>query len=219
MTIENIYLDYLAKIFGAFICGLILGLERKARRQPVGIRTLVLISISSAVLGILSIKYAEFSPFGRGDSSRIAAGVITGIGFLGTGVIIKNGLNIKGLTSAAIVWTSSAIGLYSVCIISLLFFIFTLLVLDKIEVKLFPAEKAKKITLTFNTKNVDLLQVQSILKANGLIQRDLNMIESIERENLTLIFSVKSPHQIDLFSLTAQLKKLTNLTEITILDE
>lgn len=225
MSIENIYLDYLVKIFGAFICGLILGLERKARRQPVGIRTLVLISVSSAVLGILSIKYAAFSPSGRGDSSRIAAGVITGIGFLGTGVIIKNGLNIKGLTSAAIVWTSSAlglacgIGLYSVCIISLLFFVFTLLVLDKIEVKLFPAEKAKKITLTFNTKNVDLLQVQSILKANGLIQRDLNMIESIERENLTLIFSVKSPHQIDLFSLTAQLKKLTNLTEITILDE
>lgn len=223
MNIENFYLDCLVKISAAFLCGLVMGLERKTRRHPVGIRTLVLISISSALLGILSIEYVKNSP--SGDPSRIAAGVITGIGFLGTGVIIKNKLNIRGLTSAAVVWTSSALGLacgigqYFVCGIVVLFCLFTLFVLDKIETKLFPAEKAKRIFLVFDTKDVDLLQLEFILKVNGLIQRDLNMVESIEKDKLTLIFSVKSPNKMDVLALTNQLRKIDNLLKITISDE
>lgn len=225
MNFDNIYLDYLVKISASFLCGFILGIERKTRRHPVGIRTLVLISVSSAVLGILSVEYTNVLHPNTGDPSRIAAGVITGIGFLGAGVIVKYGLNIKGLTSAAVVWTASTlglacgIGLYHIAGITILICIFTLLVLDKFETKLFPAEKTKKITLIFDTHNVDLLELQVILKQNGLIQRDLNMVESLEKDKLSLIFSVKSPHKMDVLALTSQLKKIKNLLKITISDE
>ncbi len=224
MVFENFYLDCFAKIFAAFLSGLILGFERKTRRHPVGIRTLVLISISSAILGILSVEYAKLGSM-RGDPSRIASGVITGIGFLGTGVIIKSGLNIKGLTSASVVWAASAfgltcgIGLYSICALGLVFCIFTLFVLDKIETRLFPAEKTKKITLMFDVQNVDLTRIEEILKQNGLIQRDLNLVESLEKEKLTLIFSVKSPNQMNVLGLTSELRQIENLSKIIISDE
>lgn len=103
-------LDYSIRIATSFFCGIILGLERRSKQHAVGIRTLALISISSALLSILSINMASAGN-GAGDPTRIAAGVITGIGFIGGGAILRQGLNIRGITTAAIIFTASAIGL------------------------------------------------------------------------------------------------------------
>ena len=85
---ENISVEYLLRIVLALVCGFFLGLERKQHRHAVGIRTLALICVSSALLSILSIFMAETS-LAEGDPTRIAAGVVTGIGFLGAGAILR----------------------------------------------------------------------------------------------------------------------------------
>ena len=106
---SDFFISCVFKIILSFIAGFVFGLERKFRQQVVGMRTLILICCSSAMLSILSEWIAIQS--GAADTARIAAGVISGIGFLGAGVIMKTGLNVKGLTSAAVIWADSTIGL------------------------------------------------------------------------------------------------------------
>ena len=106
----NIYIEYTIRLALSFVCSFILGLERKSHQHIVGIRTLVSMGLSCCLLSILSVYMAE-TPAVEGDPTRIAAGVITGIGFLGGGAILKLGLNIRGLTTAAIIFMTSALGM------------------------------------------------------------------------------------------------------------
>jgi putative Mg2+ transporter-C (MgtC) family protein len=91
-----------AALFGGLI-----GFEREAHSQAAGLRTHMVVAVGSALLMILSIKVA-----GPGnDPGRIAAQVVSGIGFLGAGAILRYGMSIKGLTTAACLWTAAGIGL------------------------------------------------------------------------------------------------------------
>lgn len=224
MSFGNYYVDCLVRIGCSFICGLLLGIERKTRQHPVGLRTLILISVSSTLLSIFSVFIANNPQF-PGDPTRVAAGVVTGIGFLGGGAILHQGLNIKGLTSAAVIWTAAALGLacgtgqFFVAGITLFVALFSLVVLEKIEYKLFPAEKSKTLTLIYSEKNINLDSLQNIIAEHGLIQSDLNMTESLKENKIILKFSVKAPGELNIFVLTEQLMKTGNLTKISISDD
>ncbi len=88
------------------LCGLAIGFERQFRQKDAGLRTNALVSLGSAIYVLISIQMTE----GGGDVTRIIGQVVTGIGFLGGGVIFKSGLNVHGLSSAATIWCSAAIG-------------------------------------------------------------------------------------------------------------
>lgn len=113
-------LGFFVRIFIACICGGAIGFERTSRLKQAGVRTHSIIACTAAVMMIIS-KYAfadlaaaagEFFPGTRGaDPARIAAQVVSGITFLGAGVLLKKGDSIKGLTTAAGFWVTSAIGL------------------------------------------------------------------------------------------------------------
>jgi putative Mg2+ transporter-C (MgtC) family protein len=94
------------------LCGAI-GLERETRDQPAGVRTHVLVGMGAAVFTLISAYgFAGFERAGAPiDPTRIAAQVVTGVGFLGAGAIIHQGLAVRGLTTAAAVWISAAIGM------------------------------------------------------------------------------------------------------------
>ena len=95
----------------ATFCGSLIGWERVVRRHSAGIRTFSLVSLGSAVATVLNI-YLSYLPDLNGDVSRIPAGVVSGIGFLGAGTIIVTGRNqIKGLTTAASLWVASCMGM------------------------------------------------------------------------------------------------------------
>ena len=95
----------------ATICGSLIGWERVVRRHSAGIRTFSLVSLGSAVATVLNLYLANMNGFSA-DVSRIPAGVVSGIGFLGAGTIIVTGRNqIKGLTTAASLWVASCMGM------------------------------------------------------------------------------------------------------------
>lgn len=95
------------RILLAAVLGGVVGYERRRADKPVGLRTLVLISVGAALFTVISI-YA----FGDGDPSRVASGIVTGIGFLGAGAIIRRRQGgIEGITTAATIWVVAAIGL------------------------------------------------------------------------------------------------------------
>ncbi len=172
-------INAICNIFGALLLGLLVGYERSYRGRAAGMRTYGLVCMSSCALVVIvgnpehwyaghaveSMKYV--------DPSRVIQGITTGIGFLGAGVIMRDGLNISGLTTAASIWTVSTIGVLvgigfygaaiTLSIISTGFMMWG----SKIE-NMLPARHAVSITLHFH-KDVDLTEsdVSRMIHAQG----------------------------------------------------
>lgn len=98
--------DDVANVLVAIVCGSVIGIEREIKNKAAGFRTVVLICLGSAV-------FTMVSGFGSTSDDRIAANIITGIGFIGAGVIFKNKVSVQGLTTAAVIWISAGIGMVS----------------------------------------------------------------------------------------------------------
>ena len=219
---ENFYVSCVIKILFAFAAGFLMGLERKFRQQVVGMRTLILICESSAMLSILSIWIGN--QVGNADNARIAAGVISGIGFLGAGVIMKQGLNIKGLTSAAIIWTDATIGLcigaglYIPTFILLALSLLSLVSLERIEERWFPAGRSKSLFLTYSSQKIDIARLTSLVESFGFLITDVN-VSQIFQSNMTIIhYSVKAPKINDYSSFIQSLNEVGELTEFSVTD-
>lgn len=106
--------EFIARMLVACICGIFIGFERSRRQKDAGIRTHMIVALGAALAMIVS-KYGFFDLLEfeglRADASRIASNVITGVGFLGAGVIFVRDVSIKGLTTAAGIWTTASVGL------------------------------------------------------------------------------------------------------------
>lgn len=100
---------YLLRIFVACLCGGIIGVERTLRQKDAGFRTHIIVALGAALMMVIS-KYGFNDTVGH-DPARIASNIITGISFLGAGMIFVKGINIKGLTTAAGIWSTAAVGM------------------------------------------------------------------------------------------------------------
>ena len=98
--------DYVWRLLLSAGLGAVIGFEREYRRKPAGLRTNILIAIGSALFTILSVSMTS----GAGDPSRVAGQIVTGIGFLGGGAILRNRDTVHGMTTAATIWVNAAIG-------------------------------------------------------------------------------------------------------------
>ncbi|WP_448519684.1 MgtC/SapB family protein [Rhodoflexus sp.] len=106
-------LDFTLRLALAFGLGAMIGIERQWRQKSAGLRTNTLVSLGSAAFTLISFALtASVGDDGvyRGDATRIIGQIVTGIGFLGGGVILKDGVNIQGLNTAATIWCSAAVG-------------------------------------------------------------------------------------------------------------
>ena len=111
---EIIVESYIVQMLVACLCGALIGLERSRRQKDAGIRTHMIVALGSALIMVVS-KYGFFDLLQyeglRADASRIASNVVTGVGFLGAGVIFVRDVSIKGLTTAAGIWATAGVGL------------------------------------------------------------------------------------------------------------
>ena len=97
------------RLFLATVCGAIVGLEREISDKAAGLRTHILVCIGSCMFGLLGLELTANYP--GADILRLAQGLLVGVGFLGGGVIMREGASVKGLTTAAGIWVMGAIGL------------------------------------------------------------------------------------------------------------
>lgn len=158
----------LIKILVSILCGSILGIEREYQNKAAGFRTIILICLGATVFTIISQE------LGTGED-RIAANIITGIGFIGAGVIFKNNIDVKGLTTAAVIWVAAAIGMvigiqqYFLAVFLALVVLFVLLMLSRIEKIIDHINYRVKFTVTFiNTDLHNLVQIEEMIKAKKL---------------------------------------------------
>lgn len=99
-------LEILARVGLATLFGIAIGLERQWRSRMAGLQTMALVSMGSALFTVMG----SFDFVGKGDPNRVAAQIVTGIGFLGAAVIVKEGMTVIGLNTAATLWCSGAVG-------------------------------------------------------------------------------------------------------------
>jgi putative Mg2+ transporter-C (MgtC) family protein len=165
--------DNLARLSLAAVLGGAIGFERELRDREAGLRTHLLVCLGSALFTIVSAYgFREFLTSGdqviRADPTRIAAQIVTGIGFLGAGAIIRQGLSVRGLTTAATLWVSAAIGIaagagyYSGAVLGT---VVTLIALWPLRIaayqvfeRLRPEERSMLIDLRTGTKLTELLE-------------------------------------------------------------
>lgn len=137
----TISLEFFIKIAVALFAGGLIGLERESIRRPAGLRTHMLVCVASAV--VMDINIMMVVRFPMSDPMRLGAQVISGMGFLGAGTIIKEGINVKGLTTAAGLWSVACLGLvigagyYLMGGLTAMIMFFILKVIGKVEKKFY----------------------------------------------------------------------------------
>jgi putative Mg2+ transporter-C (MgtC) family protein len=112
---DKVYQNITVHLLGAMLAGGLIGLERSFHGRPAGFRTHTLVCLASSLLMLVTLYQSSwFAPTDgevvRIDPTRMAQGIMTGIGFLGAGVIFKEGLSVRGLTTAASIWITASIG-------------------------------------------------------------------------------------------------------------
>lgn len=192
---------YLFRLVIAVVCGSTIGIERMIRQKEAGIRTHIIVALGSALMMIVS-KYGFFDVIVNDsvsvDASRIAANIITGVSFLGSGIIIYRG-SIKGLTTAAGVWATSGIGmaigagLYGIGIISTVM----ILIIQICIHRFLPIENISTNSVIMKIKDEpdSLHAVHELLKKYGCEVINCNVEK--KDEVIYLTFDVKSKNTLD----------------------
>ncbi|MCB1989759.1 MAG: MgtC/SapB family protein, partial [Burkholderiaceae bacterium] len=116
LALNNDNIQIIIHLISALTAGGIIGLERSFHGRPAGFRTHALVCLASSLLMLVTMYQSRWIPgialeTIRTDPTRMAQGIMTGIGFLGAGVIFKEGLSVRGLTTAASIWITAAIGI------------------------------------------------------------------------------------------------------------
>lgn len=144
-------LEIILRLLCAMLIGVVIGTEREYTHRPAGMRTHMLVSLGAAVVMITSqMIFAQYRAYGATpDPARLSAQVITGVGFLGGGTIMKEGLTIKGLTTAASIWGVACLGIaagggyYSVAIGGMVCVLITLIVFEQLQTQLMKSRAAR----------------------------------------------------------------------------
>ncbi len=165
LDMDIMLFEYLPKILLAIFCGSLIGLERELKEKPAGMRTYMLICVGATLFTLIGIHFAQGWE-GLSDPLRIAGQIVTGVGFLGAGTIIFAKGYVQGLTTAAAIWMSAAIGmaigfdLLVFSVIVTLIIILSLILLGKIERKLgLKGRKRYKLTITMDPDSLDTLHL------------------------------------------------------------
>ena len=178
----------LVSMLVALLCGGIIGFEREYRNKSAGFRTILLITLGSTIFTIVSRH-------GVGADDRISANIITGIGFIGAGVIFKDQFSVRGLTTAAVIWTSAAIGMTTGIGYHTLAMVFTiitlgiLLMMSRVEHFIGKLQRQKRLSVTF--RNADFRQIEAL--EEKLTSDDLKIERlqvSKDHDTLTVVWEV-----------------------------
>ncbi|MCT4671772.1 MAG: MgtC/SapB family protein [Prolixibacteraceae bacterium] len=201
ITTELTTQDMIFRIIISMFLGLVIGIERETQRQPAGLRTHTLICVGSTLLMLISIFIPQhYYGIYNLDPTRIAAQVVTGIGFVGAGAIIKMGANIRGLTTAATIWATGAIGLAAgsgmcfIALISTALVIFILFFFNLIEKYFLSPSSLKTITIKTPSQHYNLNTIERILKDKNTKIRSHNIESDYANRKITyeLIVHIKN---------------------------
>jgi len=195
-------------LLAAASLGSMIGLEREVHGQPAGLRTHMILSTGAALAAILSISYSQFlsNPDLPSDPGRIVAQVVSGVGFLGAGAIMKMGVTIKGLTTASSLWTTAIVGiacgsgyLELGAVATLLVFII-LTIINRVEKAVLTTYKTHKLNVTFDDRPGIVKDLRGCLEENSVKLVSLSA-SMPDKTTLRLSMVIRKPDSLGMDSL------------------
>ena len=199
------------KLVLAAILGAVIGLEREIHGRPAGFRTHLLVSLGSCLFVVTSIHfYTLFGNFSGNlpvgvDPGRVAAQVVTGIGFLGAGAIIREKASIRGLTTAACLWVAAAIGLacgvglFGVSMLVTAMSLLSLLLLKRIEIMI-PRDSYQYLRVWSDNLPGQLQKIELLLAESNLQAMHSNVEYNVETAQLHVVYQVKNVSRMPSFA-------------------
>ena len=195
-------LAILLKLFLSALAGGLVGWEREKRGRPAGLRTNLLVSVGACTVMIISetfaLKYGAFNAqsFLRIDPSRTAAQIVTGIGFLGAGVILKEGVTVRGLTTAATLWAVAGLGMafgmgfFSLGALSTVTVLVGLLLLKRFDLAI---KKDRYLYLAVTARRRDSLydELRQLVDERNLKVSEVSSRVDLEKEEILLQMVLK----------------------------
>lgn len=210
-------LELIGRLLLSLFLGGIIGYEREMNRHAAGLRTNILVCVGSTLIMLLSIYgFTQFleEPSVRSDPARLAAQVISGIGFLGAGTIMQKGASIKGLTTAATLWVMAAIGLavgagfYYPAVITCCIVFISLKVLNKVEHRFMTS--SKELTLKMDILP-DSPQTEELCAFFTGLDLDIKAV-NMTKHQIKLTFLV--PKKTSLFDLLEKIHTLPGVSTV-----
>jgi len=195
--------DPFTGILIAAALGSLIGLEREIHGQPAGLRTHMILAVGAALAAILSISYSQFlsNPDLPSDPGRIVAQVVSGVGFLGAGAIMKMGVTVKGLTTASSLWTTAIVGIacgskyYEVAGFTTMLVLMILTVMNYLESILLTSYKAHTLKATLTDRPGIINDLKENLEEYKIKVVSLNA-SMTNKETLKLEMVIRKPSEI-----------------------
>mgnify|MGYP001239266034 CR=1 FL=1 len=187
--IEIPWYEIFLRLTAALVAGGAIGFERERDSQPAGLRTHMILALGAALVTILSVNIAiKFDS----DPARLAAQVVSGIGFLGAGAILRFGLNVKGLTTASTLWTTAMVGMvigygyYLVALFAVVIMLFLLTLVERFEKKFVRINVLRTVVINVNDREGILREVRKTITklADGIVV--FNVQKSIKNKIMRL---------------------------------
>jgi putative Mg2+ transporter-C (MgtC) family protein len=214
-------------LVGALTAGGIIGLERSFHGRPAGFRTHTLVCLASSLLMLVTLYQSKWLPTMpidtiRVDPTRMAQGIMTGIGFLGAGVIFKEGLSVRGLTTAASIWITAAIGIligvgfYFPAILGTILTLGILSVFRQIEAKL-PSHCYAHHTIRFDRSNAMAEeQVRALLANHYFTVANMSYRVSDDGLSFEYLMVIRTDDRNNMSTLADSLRKLADVRAFSI---
>jgi putative Mg2+ transporter-C (MgtC) family protein len=198
------------KLFAALLIGAIIGAEREYRNKSAGFRTLILICMGACIFTILSQHFVD-------NKDRIASTIVTGIGFIGAGVIFKEDKAVTGITTAATIWITASLGMacglgqWTLAIAGVTITFAVLVSLFKIQFYIDRKNNMREYRIVTTSRNADLAEFEAIMKQCHL--RYYNMGQQVSAQHTTCSWRTYGTIENQKFFLQALLKN-ENVAEV-----
>ncbi|HHY41265.1 MAG TPA: MgtC/SapB family protein [Thermoanaerobacterales bacterium] len=215
------YFELTIRLALSILLGGVIGLERETINKPAGFRTHILVCLGSTIVMLVSLFiFTEFKGLTNVDPGRIPAQVISGIGFLGAGTIIIEGANVKGLTTAASLWTVAAIGLavgvgfYYGAILATFLILLTLITFNRLEAVLLKKQYLQPLKLIVEDQPGQLGKIGLCLGEMNISIRDVK-IENIEEGKLLITLMIRKINSLEFEEMKQKFLQIDGIYDIT----
>lgn len=213
--------DIIMRLLIALIVGGLTGLERERSHQFAGFRTHILVSVGSCITSITSLSlFFQYNSYSNIDPARLSAQVLSGVGFLGAGAILKTSNGIRGLTTAAGIWATACIGIavgygyYILAISAWLFVMITLYILKNIDKMIF---KKKQTIFNIKTDNIEIISsIYEMFQRSQISVKNIEINSDISNIKINLL--TVHDRRIVLDEVIKELSKLKNIISIDYLN-
>jgi putative Mg2+ transporter-C (MgtC) family protein len=205
----------------AGLLGGLVGLEREMHSQPAGLRTHMIVSLGACLLMLVSIHMAELSP-SKSDPGRIAAQVVAGVGFLGAGAIMRSGLSVRGLTTAACLWTVAAIGLSVGCgfwraaLVTTFLTLVATVVFQKIERRFSKGKAIRRFVVHAKDSATLVSKLEEIMLRAGIGIREVDLQRDLVEKKLQVSITAVCADTTDMDQLSRSFSALPDVEKVEI---